>query len=396
MSDIPRSTQVAIIGAGPAGLVLSHLLARAGIQSIVLENRTRVHVERRVRAGVLEQGTVELLDELGLSDRLHREGLVHHGVLLTFGGRRHRIALSDLTGGRSITIYGQQELVKDLIGARLTAGGAIEFEVEEVSLSDLESARPRVRFRKDGVVHELACDFIAGCDGFHGVSRPSIPPGVLSVYERAYPFAWLGILAAVPPSTDELIYARHPRGFALHSLRSSQISRLYIQVDPGEQLDNWSDDRIWQELRARLATDDGWALRDGPVLERGIALHHSFVVEPMQHGRLFLAGDAAHIVPPTGAKGLNLAVADVRVLARAIGTWYASGATAALDDYSARCLARVWRVQEFSSWMSTLLHPLPDATPFDERLSQARLEWICKSEAASRSLAENYVGLPFE
>jgi p-hydroxybenzoate 3-monooxygenase len=396
LSDIPRSTQVAIIGAGPAGLVLSHLLARAGIQSIVLENRTRVHVERRVRAGVLEQGTVELLDELGLSDRLHREGLVHHGVLLTFGGRRHRIALSDLTGGRSITIYGQQELVKDLIGARLTAGGAIEFEVEEVSLSDLESARPRVRFRKDGVVHELACDFIAGCDGFHGVSRPSIPPGVLSVYERAYPFAWLGILAAVPPSTDELIYARHPRGFALHSLRSSQISRLYIQVDPGEQLDNWSDDRIWQELRARLATDDGWALRDGPVLERGIALHHSFVVEPMQHGRLFLAGDAAHIVPPTGAKGLNLAVADVRVLARAIGTWYASGATAALDDYSARCLARVWRVQEFSSWMSTLLHPLPDATPFDERLSQARLEWICKSEAASRSLAENYVGLPFE
>jgi p-hydroxybenzoate 3-monooxygenase len=399
LSDIPRSTQVAIIGAGPAGLVLSHLLARAGIQSIMLENRTRAYVEQRVRAGVLEQGTVELLDELGLSDRLHREGLVHHGVLLTFGRRRHRIALSDLTGGRSITIYGQQELVKDLIAARLSAGGAIEFEVEDVSLADLESARPHVRFRKDGVAHELACDFVAGCDGFHGVSRPSIPPGVLSVYERAYPFAWLGILAAVPPSTDELIYARHPRGFALHSLRSPQVSRLYIQVDPDERLDNWSDDRIWEELRVRLGTSDdgdGWKLRDGPILERVIAVHHSFVVEPMQYGRLFLAGDAAHIVPPTGAKGLNLAVADVRVLARAIGTWYASGAIAALDDYSARCLARVWRVQEFSSWMSTLLHPLPDTSPFDERIIQARLEWICNSEAASRSLAENYVGLPFE
>jgi p-hydroxybenzoate 3-monooxygenase len=380
-------------------LVLAHLLERAGIASIVLENRTRAYVEQRVRAGVLEQGTVELLDQLGLSARLHREGLVHHGVLLTFGGRRHRIALSDLTGGRSITIYGQQELVKDLIGARLAAGGAIEFEAEAVSLADLDGPRPRVRFRKDGVERELRCDFVAGCDGFHGVSRPSIPAGVLSVFERVYPFAWLGILAAVAPSTDELIYARHPRGFALHSLRSPEVSRLYIQVDPGARLEDWSDDRIWQELRVRLGTPaegDGWTLRDGPVLERVIAQHHSFVVEPMQYGRLFLAGDAAHIVPPTGAKGLNLAVADVRVLARAIGAWYASGATAALDAYSARCLARVWRVQEFSSWMSTLLHPLPDTSAFDERLTQARLEWICGSEAASRSLAENYVGLPFE
>ena len=399
LSDIPTSTQVAIIGAGPAGLMLSHLLARAGIQSIILENRSRAHVEQRVRAGVLEQGTVELLDQLGLSARLHREGLVHHGVLLTFGGRRHRIALSDLTGGRSITIYGQQELVKDLIAARLAAGGAIEFESEEVSLADLDSGRPRVSFRKAGVAHQLTCDFIAGCDGFHGVSRPSIPAGVLSVYERSYPFAWLGILAAVAPSTDELIYARHPRGFALHSLRSPEVSRLYLQVDPAARLDDWSDDRIWQELRLRLATpgDGGqWTLRDGPILERVIAVHHSFVVEPMQYGRLFLAGDAAHIVPPTGAKGLNLAVADVRVLAQAIDGWYASGATAALDAYSARCLARVWRVQEFSSWMTSLLHPLPDTTPFDERLTQSRLEWICGSEAAARSLAENYVGLPFE
>ena len=399
MSEPPLSTQVAIIGAGPAGLVLAHLLERAGIEAVILENRTRAYVEQRVRAGVLEQGTVELLDQLGLSQRLHREGLVHHGLLLTFGGRRHRVALSDLTGGRSITVYGQQELVKDLIAARLAAGGALEFEAEQVSLADLDSPRPRVRFRKDGRERELRCDFVAGCDGFHGVSRPSIPPGVLSVYERVYPFAWLGILAAVAPSTEELIYARHPRGFALHSLRSPEVSRLYIQVDPAARLDDWSDDRIWQELRVRLGTPgdgDGWTLRDGPVLERVLAVHHSFVVEPMQYGRLFLAGDAAHIVPPTGAKGLNLAVADVRVLAQAIEAWYASGATAALDAYSARCLARVWRVQEFSAWLSTLLHLLPDTSPFDERIIQARLEWICESESAARSLAENYVGLPFE
>ena len=391
-----ESTQVAIVGAGPAGLVLSHLLRRGGIDSIVLENRTRAYVGQRVRAGVLEQGTVELLDQLGLSERLHREGLVHHGVLLTFGGRRHRIALSDLTGGRSITVYGQQELVKDLIAGHLAGGAPILFEAEDVSLADLDTARPLVRYRHGGASHQLRCDFVAGCDGFHGVSRPSIPSGVLSTYERTYPFAWLGILAAVAPSSDELIYARHQRGFALHSLRSPDVSRLYIQVDPSDRLDNWTDDRIWQELRARLATDDGWTLHDGPILERVIAVHHSFVIEPMQYGRLFLAGDAAHIVPPTGAKGLNLAVADVRVLAQGIADWYATGATAALDGYSARCLARVWRVQEFSSWMSTLLHPLPGESAFDERLVRARLDWICRSEAAARSLAENYVGLPFE
>jgi p-hydroxybenzoate 3-monooxygenase len=396
LTEGATSTQVVIVGAGPAGLVLSHLLRRAGIESIIIENRARAYVEQRVRAGVLEQGTVELLDQLALSARLHREGLVHHGVSLTFGGRRHRIALSDLTGGRSITVYGQQELVKDLIAARLADGAPIVFEAQDVSLADLDTSRPAVRYRHDGVTHELRCDFVAGCDGFHGVCRPSIPRGVLSTYERSYPFAWLGILAAVAPSTDEIVYARHQRGFALHSLRSPEVSRLYIQVDPGDKLDSWSDDRIWHELRTRLHTDDGWQLHDGPILERVIAVHHSFVVEPMQYGRLLLAGDAAHIVPPTGAKGLNLAVADVRVMAQALSAWYTSGATAGLDGYSARCLARVWRVQEFSSWMSTLLHPLPGDTAFDERLMQARLDWIVQSEAAAKSLAENYVGLPFE
>jgi p-hydroxybenzoate 3-monooxygenase len=392
-------TQVGIIGAGPAGLVLSHLLARAGIDCVVLEHRSREYVEHRVRAGVLEQGTVDLLDEMGLCARLRREALVHHGILIAVDGRRHRIALSDLTGGRAVTIYGQQELVKDLIAARLADGGAIEFDVEDVGLSDIEGPRPVARFRKDGQARELRCDFLAGCDGFHGVSRPSIPPGALRVYERRYPFAWLGILAAVAPSTDELIYARHERGFALHSLRSPTVSRLYIQVDPGTELADWPDDRVWEELRLRLATrgaDGDWQLADGPVLERSIAVHHSFVVEPMQHGRLFLAGDAAHIVPPTGAKGLNLAVADVRVLARAIARFYRSGETDDLARYSERCLGRVWRVQEFSSWMSALLHRLPGADPFDDRLSRARLEWICRSEAEARSLAENYVGLPFD
>jgi p-hydroxybenzoate 3-monooxygenase len=388
-------TQVGIIGAGPAGLVLSHLLAREGIESVVLEDRSRHHVEHRVRAGVLEQGTVDLLTEMGLAARLHREALVHHGILIAFDGRRHRIPLSDLTGGRSITIYGQQELVKDLIAARLAAGGPTEFEVEDVRLADLETTRPVARYRKDGEARELRCDFLAGCDGFHGVSRSAIPRGVLRVHERHHPFAWLGILAAVAPSTDELIYARHDRGFALHSLRSPTVSRLYIQVDPGTPLADWPDDRVWQELRLRLASDDGWTLADGPVLEKSVALHHSFVVEPMQHGRLFLAGDAAHIVPPTGAKGLNLAVADVRVLAAAITRWYRAGDGEGLARYSERCLGRVWRVQEFSSWMSGLLHRLPGDDAFAERLARARLQWICRSEAEARSLAENYVGLPW-
>ena len=389
-------TQVAIVGAGPAGLTLAHLLHLEGIDSVLIEDRSREYVEHRVRAGVLEQSTVDLLDDLGVAGRLRREGLVHQGILLSFDRRRHRIALSDLTGGRTITIYGQQEVMKDLIAARLERGGTIQFEVEDVRLADLDSTSPVVRYRAGGQDRELRCDFVAGCDGSHGVSRPSIPPGAISVYERDFPFAWLGILAAVAPSTDELIYARHERGFALHSLRSPEVSRLYIQVDPDEQLERWPDERVWQELRVRLGTDDGWTLADGPVLEKIIAVHRSVVVEPMQYGRLFLAGDAAHIVPPTGAKGLNLAVADVRALAEGIVAWYRTGATALLDGYTARCLRRVWRVQEFSSWMSTLLHRMPETDPFEERILRARLEWTCTSDAAARSLAENYVGLPFE
>jgi p-hydroxybenzoate 3-monooxygenase len=310
-------TQVAIIGAGPAGLVLSHLLHREGIDAVVLEDRSRDYVEHRVRAGVLEQGTVELLDRIGMGERLHREGIVHHGIELRFERKRHRIPLSELTGGRAITIYGQQEVVKDLIRGRLDAGGEILFEVSDVGLDGLASESPAVRFRHGGQAHELRCDVIAGCDGFHGVSRDSIPSGVLSVFEREYPFAWLGILAAVAPSTEEVVYAFHERGFALHSLRSPEISRLYVQVDPDERIEDWPDARVWEELHLRLARDDGWSLREGPVLEKGIAAMRSFVVEPMQYGRLYLAGDAAHIVPATGAKGLNLAVADVRVLAEA-------------------------------------------------------------------------------
>ena len=386
-------TQVAIIGAGPAGLVLSHLLQREGIASVVLESRSRAYVQQRVRAGVLEQGTVDLLDELGLSERLHREGLVHHGLMITLDEHRHRIALTELTGGRALTVYGQQEVVKDLIAARLGRGGEIQFDVEDVQLADVESEHPRVRYSYQGAARELRCAFIAGCDGFHGVSRPSIPPGVLTTYERHYPFAWLGILAAVAPSTEELIYARHPRGFALHSLRSPEISRLYIQVDRTAELDDWSDDHIWNELRLRLASD-GFTLRDGPVLEKSIALHHSFVVEPMQFGRLFLAGDAAHIVPPTGAKGLNLAVADVWVLSRALADFFRNTAVEGLQRYSERCLRRVWRAQEFSSTFTTLLHRLPDADAFHDRVTRAQLAWLCTTASAARSFAENYVGLP--
>jgi p-hydroxybenzoate 3-monooxygenase len=389
-------TQVGIIGAGPAGLVLSHLLEQAGISSLVLEDRSRAYVEHRIRAGVLEQGTVDLLRQAGLATRLDREALVHHGILLQFDRRRHRIPLSDLTAGRAITIYGQQELVKDLIAARLAGGGRIDFEVQDVRLDQLESEKSVVRYLKDGRAHELRCDFIAGCDGAHGVSRAAVPAGVLKVYEHHFPFAWLGILAAVAPSTDELIYARHQRGFALHSLRSREVSRLYIQVAPDEDLAAWPDDRIWEELRTRLAVAGDWKLRDGPVLERTVAAHRSFVVEPMQYGRLFLAGDAAHIVPPTGAKGLNLAVADVRVLARAIAGWYQRGDREGLARYSATCLQRVWRVQQFSAWMSGLLHQLPGADPLQERLAQAELAWIFDSPAAATSLAENYVGLPFD
>ena len=387
-------TQVGIIGAGPSGLLLSHLLHLKGIDSVILEARSREYVEERVRAGVLEQGTVDLLCDTGLGDRLQREGLVHHGIELRFEGRGHRIALSNLSGGRSIWIYGQREVVKDLIDARLEAQGTIHFEVDGVNLSGIDSSSPVLNYQKDGQDCDLNCDFIAGCDGFHGVSRDSFPAGVLRTYHHVYPFGWLGILAAVAPSTEELIYAYHERGFALHSLRTPEISRLYLQVEPDEDINNWPDDRIWEELSARMATDDGWTLKTGPVLEKGITPMRSFVVEPMQHGRLFLAGDAAHIVPATGAKGLNLAVHDVHKLAAALIAWYGEGSNELLEQYSTNCLERVWRVQDFSSFMSLMLHRYSDDDGFRGRLQRAQLNYICSSEAASRSLAENYVGLP--
>lgn len=387
-------TQVGIVGAGPSGLLLAHLLHQQGIESVVLESRTEEHVIARVRAGVLEQGVVDVFRAAGLAGRLDEEGIVHHGIELRWGGRSHRIALSDLTGGRAITIYGQNRVVEDLIAARRSAGGALLHEVEDVSLHELGTDRPTIRYRHHGRDETLACDIIAGCDGFHGVSRASIAAGVLTEHERVYPFGWLGILADVPPSTDELIYAYHERGFALHSLRSPTISRLYVQVPAGEELDAWSDDRIWSELHARLATDDGWELREGPILEKGIAPLRSSVAEPMRHGRLFLAGDAAHIVPPTGAKGLNLAVADVTVLARALGDFYASGSEAGLDAYSGTCLRRVWQGERFSWTMTSMLHRFPDEGTFAERVQVAQLEQVVSSRAAATALAESYCGLP--
>jgi len=387
-------TQVGIVGAGPAGLLLSHLLHGAGIDSVVLEKYSREHVATRVRAGVLEQRTVDLLDAAGLAGRLHREGLVHQGIELRFDGVGHRIALTDLTG-RSITVYGQHEVVKDLIDARLAAGGAVHFEVDDVTVHALDTPSPVIRGTLGGEPVEVECDFIAGCDGYHGVCRPSIPPGVLTTYEREYPFGWVGILAEVAPSTDELIYAYHERGFALHSLRSPTLSRLYVQCGHDDKVTDWPDGRVWSELHARLATHDGWTLREGPVIEKSVTAMRSFVAEPMRYGRLFLAGDAAHIVPPAGAKGLNLAVADVEVLARGLTAWYRTGDGGLLDAYSDTCLRRVWRVQDFSYWMTSMLHRYPDDSGgFDSRLQLARLRYVTRSEAAARSLGENYVGLP--
>ncbi|MCC7371639.1 MAG: 4-hydroxybenzoate 3-monooxygenase [Chloroflexi bacterium] len=386
-------TGVAIVGAGPAGLTLSHLLARAGIESVVLESRSREYVERRVRAGVLEQGTVDLLNEIGVGERMTREGMVHDGIELRFDGQRHRIPLTELTGGRSITVYGQQEVVKDLIQARLAAGGQIRFEAGAMSIENPDSASPSVRYEQDGEIRELHADFVAGCDGFHGISRGAIPPGVLTAYDHTYPFAWLGILAAAPPTSTEVAYANHARGFALSSMRSAEVSRLYLQVRPDEELSNWPEQRIWQELRTRLATRDGARVNEGPILESGITAMRSYVVEPMQYGRLFLAGDAAHIVPPTGAKGLNLAVADVRVLADGLAAWYRSSSMEKLDAYSSVCLRRVWRAQHFSWFMTSLLHRFETDDIFQQRLQLSQLRYVISSKAAATSLAENYVGL---
>jgi p-hydroxybenzoate 3-monooxygenase len=393
-------TQVGIVGAGPAGLLLSHMLHLQGIESVVVEARSRQYVEERVRAGLLEQGTADLLVETGVGARLQREGLIHHGIYLRFGGKTHHIDFEALAH-RCVVIYPQNKVVADLSDARLAAGGRIFYESEDVSVHDFSDSgrepHPKIRFRTGGKAEEVVCDFIGGCDGFHGVCRLSIPEGALTVYDRIYPFGWLGILAEAPPSSDELIYAYHERGFALLSMRSPEISRLYVQCAPDEDIHEWSDARIWDELHKRLSTADGkWKLTEGPILQKGVTGMRSFVVEPMQHGRLFLAGDAAHIVPPTGAKGLNLAVSDIRVLARALAEFYASGKKDLLEKYSKTCLRRVWKVQRFSWWMTSMLHLFDTDNAFDQRRQLAELDYVTTSRAASQTLAENYVGLPMD
>jgi len=389
-------TQVGIVGAGPAGLLLSHLLHLQGIESIVIEARTRDEIEGTIRAGVLEQGTVDLLTELGVADRLKREGFVHHGIELRFAGRRHRIDLSELTGGKAITVYAQHEVIRDLVQARLAANGMIVFNANDAQIHDTETDAPRIRYVTDGQSQEIVCQFIGGCDGFHGMCRESIPESVRREYLRTYPFGWFGILAEAPPSSHELIYALHERGFALVSTRSPTLQRLYFQCDPHDRVERWSDDRIWTEFRSRLETQDGWKPKEGVISQKSVIAMRSFVCEPMQHGRLFLAGDAAHIVPPTGAKGLNLAVADVRVLAQAFVEHFRTGSAERLQRYSATALRRVWKAQRFSWWMTSMLHQFPDNNPYQRRVQLAELDYVTSSRAAATTLAENYVGLPFE
>jgi p-hydroxybenzoate 3-monooxygenase len=389
-------TQVGIIGAGPAGLLLAHLLHRAGIDSVVIEARSRAHIEGRIRAGLLEQGSVDTLTEAGLGERLHREGLAHDGMELRFDGRAERIDLHGLTGKR-VTIYGQQEAVKDMVAARLATGRPLHFEVENAAVHDIASDRPRITWEKDGARHELLCDVIAGCDGFHGICRAAMPAEVLRVYERVYPFAWLGILAEAKPASHELIYARHADGFALATMRSERLARLYVQCPPDDDVANWSDARIWDALHTRLRRSDGLdQVNEGPIIQKGVTAMRSFVAEPMRFGRLFLAGDAAHIVPPTGAKGMNLAVADVRTLAHALAAFFRGHGTALMDSYSETCLRRIWKVQRFSWWMTAMLHRFRDDDPFEHRVQLAELDYVVGSEAARRTLAENYVGLPYE
>jgi p-hydroxybenzoate 3-monooxygenase len=393
---MPVRTQVAIVGAGPAGLLLGHLLHRAGIDNVIVERHDRRYAEERIRAGVLEQGTIDTLDEAGLGERLHREGLPHDGIELLFDRRRHRIDLNALSGGRAIVVYGQHEVVKDLIAARVATGQPLLFDATDVAVHDLDTDHPSVTCVHDGAPVTIDCDYVAGCDGFHGICRAAIPPDVLKVFERVYPFAWLGILADAAPSSDELVYANHERGFALFSMRSPKVTRLYLQCEPDEDIAAWSDDRIWSELDTRFACDDGWKINEGPITQRGVTPMRSFVAEPMQYGRLFLAGDSAHIVPPTGAKGMNLAVADVRVLARALTAHYADHDDTKIAAYSATCLKRVWRAEHYSWWMTSMLHRFKDATPFMERLQRSELAYVTSSQAGGRVVAENYVGLPFD
>jgi p-hydroxybenzoate 3-monooxygenase len=394
---MPRSTtQVGIVGAGPAGLLLGHLLHLNGIDSVIVEDRSRDYVIDRVRAGVLEQGTVDLMIAMGVSEGLSRAGLRHEGLYISFNGRRHRIDLAELTGGKAITVYGQNEVVRDLIDARLATDRPLYFEAKDVLIHDVESSKPAIRFRHGDTDHEVRCDFIAGCDGFHGICRPSIPDGVLTVYERAYPFGWLGILAEAAPSSEELVYTYHERGFALFSMRSPKITRLYFQVPPEEPIENWSDDAIWDEMLRRMTTEDGWKPNVGRIIQKSVTPMRSFVAAPMRHGRLFLAGDSAHIVPPTGAKGLNLAASDVLVLARAMKAFYEQGRADWLDEYSTTCLRRVWKAQRFSWWMTSTLHRSADETAFDHQRQIADLDYLTTSCAAMTSLAEQYVGLPPE
>ena len=389
-------TKVGIVGAGPAGLLLSHLLHLAGIESIVIESRTREDVEGTIRAGVLEQGTVDMLVETGVGERLKREAFFHRGVYLRFGGQTRHIDMQALTGGKRVTVYAQHEVIKDLIKARLEAGGDIRFGVGEARLEGIDSTRPAIVFTEGGKAKRIECDFVAGCDGSHSMSRHSIPAGELTRYERIYPFGWFGISVEAPPSSDELIYASHDRGFALVSTRSPTLQRMYLQCDPNDRIENWSDDRIWSEMRKRLETRDGWKPKEGPITQKIVIPMRSVVMEPMRYGRLFLAGDAAHVVPPTGAKGLNLAAADVRVLSKALDAFYGHGDESRLARYSEDCLRRVWKGQRFSWWMTTLLHRAESDTPFDRRRQLAELDYITSSRAAMTSLAENYVGLPFE
>jgi p-hydroxybenzoate 3-monooxygenase len=387
--------QVAIIGSGPSGLLLGQLLQRAGIETLILEQKTRQHVLGRIRAGVLEQGMVDLLDRAGVSARLHAEALVHGGLDLCFRGTRHRIDLNALTGGKNVTVYGQTEVTKDLMDAREASGAKSVYEAENVSLHDFDTAHPKVRYLDGSVAREVACDFIAGCDGYHGVSRQSVPAGAIAIHERVYPFGWLGLLSDTKPVSHELIYVNHQRGFALCSMRSQTRSRYYLQCPLSEKAEEWPDQRFWDELRRRLDPLTAQQLVTGPSIEKSIAPLRSFVAEPMRFGNLFLAGDAAHIVPPTGAKGLNLAASDVHYLSHALIDWYQSGATSELESYSARCLRRVWMVERFSWWMTSLLHLLPEGGGFGQRLQLAELDYLVGSRAASTALAENYVGLPY-
>jgi p-hydroxybenzoate 3-monooxygenase len=392
MTARPGHTQIGIVGAGPAGLLLSHLLHLNGIGSVVLEARSRDYVEHRIRAGVLEWGTEHLLRDAGVGARMQREGLPHQGVILRTEGRDHRIDFTGLTG-KHVMVYSQHKVVQDLIAARLAAGGQILFEAEAVAVRGFRSGAPEIEYRQNGAHHSLACDVVAGCDGFHGICRPAIPAGVLRLFEREYPFGWLGILADAPPSSEELVYSGHEHGFALLSMRSPTVSRLYLQCAPDEDLEAWSDQRIWDELQTRLARE-GFVLTEGRITQKSVTPMRSFVVEPMQCGRLFLVGDAAHIVPPTGAKGMNLAVADVAVLSDALTAWFRHGDCEKLEQYSGTALRRVWKAQRFSWWLTSLLHRFASHSPFERQVQRAELDYIFSSTAASTAMAENYVGLP--